>query len=293
MHFGSLVAAVASFLEARVRNGRWLLRIEDIDPPREQPGAADLILRALDAYGFEWDGDVIYQGQSMAAHFEALQNLIEHGLAYRCGCSRKDLADVPRGPLGTIYPGTCRNGCDAEETAIRVRTTDEPIRFVDGLQGPQTQRLERESGDFIIRRRDGLIAYQLAVVIDDEIQGITDIVRGIDIMDSTARQIWLQRLLGYRTPCYQHFPVVTHANGDKLSKLTGAPGVPLESVQETLVTALEALLQAPPQELAGGSVPDIWSWAIENWKIERLQGVTAVRTDSLSANILTDTPGLP
>ena len=293
LHLGSLVAAVASYLEARVRDGRWLLRIEDIDPPREQAGAATLIIQALEAYGFEWDGDVIYQSRSKEAHDAAIRSLVDRGLAYPCGCSRKDLADAPLGSLGTIYPGTCRNGCTADETALRVRTTDEPIRFIDALQGPQTQRLESESGDFIIRRRDGLIAYQLAVVVDDAIEGITDVVRGIDIMDSTPRQIWLQRLLGYRTPSYLHFPVITHPDGDKLSKATGAPGVPLGEVRPTLVAALEALLQGPPADLAASTVPEIWSWAIRNWKIEPLQGVTDVRTDELSLNVLTATPQLP
>jgi glutamyl-Q tRNA(Asp) synthetase len=244
-------------------------------------------------YGFEWDGEVLYQSTSKEAHDEAVRLLVERDLAYPCGCSRKDLADAPRGPLGTIYPGTCRNGCRADETALRVRTTDEPISFTDALQGPQVQRIESESGDFIIRRRDGLIAYQLAVVVDDEVEGITDVVRGIDIMESTPRQIWLQRLLGYHTPSYLHFPVITHADGDKLSKATGAPGVSIEDVRPTLVAALEALLQAPPPDLAACTVPEIWSWATQHWKIEPLQGVTAVRADKLSVNILTGTPELP
>jgi len=171
---------------------------------------------------------VIYQSASAGAHEAALEKLLDAGLAYPCGCSRKDLADAPQGPLGIIYPGNCRNGCDASETAIRLRTNDEPITFIDALQGEHTQRLESESGDFVVHRRDGLIAYQLAVVVDDELEGITEVVRGIDIIDSTPRQIWLQRLLGYRTPAYLHIPVVTHPDGDKLSKLTGAPGVPLE-----------------------------------------------------------------
>ena len=174
-----------------------------------------------------------------------------------------------------------------------MRTDDEPITFVDGLQGPQTQRLQSESGDFVIRRRDGLIAYQLAVVVDDELEGITEIVRGIDIMDSTQRQIWLQRLLGYPTPAYLHIPVITHPDGDKLSKLTGAPGIPLDTVRSTLVTALEALRQAPPQDLAAQGLPDIWQWAVENWKLEPLQGVTSVNTNLLTPNILTSTPSMP
>ena len=283
---------MASYLQARACNGRWLVRIEDIDPPREQVGAATEILRALDYYGFEWDGPVIYQSRTRSAHDAALRSLLERGLAYPCGCSRKDLADMPRGPLGVIYPGTCRAGCSADETAIRVRTEDEPISFDDLLQGPVSQRLESESGDFVIRRRDGLIAYQLAVVVDDELQGITQVVRGIDIMDSTPRQIWLQRLLGYRQPEYAHIPVVAHPDGDKLSKLTGAPAIPLDEVRPTLVAAFEALQQRPPRDLGETTLADIWSWGLANWKIESLQGLTAIRVDQISANCLTVTPHL-
>ena len=283
---------MASYLQARAHQGLWLLRIEDIDPPREQAGATDLILTALEAYGFAWDGDVIYQSESQDAHEAALRVLTEQNMAYPCGCSRKDLADAPRGPLGVIYPGTCRSGCDAAEAAIRIRTNNQPITFVDGLQGPQTQRLESESGDFVIKRRDGLVAYQLAVVVDDELEGITEVVRGIDIMDSTQRQIWLQRLLGYRTPAYLHIPVIAHPNGDKLSKLTGAPGIPLEGVRSTLVAALRALRQEPSRDLVASSLPDIWQWATDNWKLEPLQGLTSVNADSLAANVLTSTPSI-
>ena len=250
LHFGSLVAAVASYLQARTHRGRWLLRIEDIDPPREQAGADEIIVRTLEHYGFEWDGDIILQSASAAAHAQALQQLVDLGHAYPCGCSRRQLADVPRGPLGPIYPGTCRNGCEMTETAIRVRTDDQTIEFDDCLQGNYAQCLESESGDFVIRRRDGLIAYQLAVVVDDELEGITEVVRGIDLIDSTPRQIWLQRLLGYATPRYVHVPVVTHENGDKLSKLTGAPGIPWDNAPAVLVSALRALQQSPPNELA-------------------------------------------
>lgn len=280
-------------MQARAHEGLWLVRIEDIDPPREQPGATDLILTALEAYGFAWDGDIIYQSESHAAHEAALEILLKNSLAYPCGCSRKDLADAPRGPLGTIYPGTCRNGCDKTDTAVRIRTDDSPITFDDGLQGLHTGQLEFESGDFIIKRRDGLIAYQLAVVVDDELQGITEIVRGIDIMDSTARQIWLQQLLGCRTPDYIHIPVITHPDGDKLSKLTGAPGIPVDEVRPTLVAALTALRQAPPADLADACLADIWRWAVSNWKLEPLQGVTEVSIDSIGANILTATPSMP
>jgi len=293
LHFGSLVAAVASYLQARAHNGLWLLRIEDIDPPREQVGATDLILRALEAYGFEWDGEPIYQGQSAKAHEAALQSLLDRNLAYHCSCSRKDLTDAPVGPLGKIYPGTCRKGFAGAETAIRLRTNDEPISFVDELQGVQSQRLESESGDFIIKRRDGLIAYQLAVVVDDELEGVTEIVRGIDIMDSTPRQIWLQRLLAYRTPRYVHIPVITHPDGDKLSKLTGSPGLPFEGIPEVLVGALQALQQNPPGDLGKCELSDIWQWALEHWKVEAMQGLDSISTDTISANILTGTPQMP
>lgn len=280
LHFGSLVAAIASYLQAKTHAGRWLLRIEDIDPPREQAGATRSILEALEHYGFEWDGEVIYQSQSHASHVTALEQLRRRGLAYPCGCSRRDLANEPRGPLGTIYPGTCRNGCDAPETAIRLRTDDSAITFEDALQGEQTQHLESESGDFVVRRRDGLIAYQLAVVVDDEIEQVTEVVRGIDIMDSTQRQVWLQRLLGYRTPRYMHIPVMTHANGDKLSKLTGAPEISLDDIASTLVVALRALRQDPPDDLARSLLPDIWSWAVENWRPLAMRNLAAICVES-------------
>lgn len=280
LHFGSLVAATASYLQAKVMKGHWLLRIEDIDPPRSQPGATDAIIKALDSYGFEWHSDIIFQSSSHAEHEQALQSLLEQELAYPCGCSRRDLADVPRGPLGTIYPGTCREGCDKRETSIRLRTTADPVSFIDGLQGPQTQNLEKESGDFVIRRRDGLIAYHLAVVVNDALEGITEIVRGIDLMDSTPRQIWVQQLLGFPTPNYLHIPVVTHPNGDKLSKLTGARPVPAHATPAALFGALLALQQSPPEALRHGPIDHIWQWAIENWDIQALRGKTDVATDS-------------
>lgn len=263
---------MASYLQARAQDGLWLLRVEDIDPPREQPGATEAILEALECYGFEWDGRVIYQSESREAHDEALQVLVNCGRAYHCGCSRKDLADVPRGPLGTIYPGTCRGGSDSKEFAVRIRTTNEAICFRDGLQGEQCHKLESESGDFVILRRDGLIAYQLAVVVDDHLQGVTEIVRGIDLMDSTPRQIWLQRLLGYSTPRYQHIPVAINADGQKLSKLTGAPGIPLDEPRPVLVAALAALRQNPPADLSGHALNDIWNWALAHWNLTVLEG---------------------
>ncbi|NIV18086.1 MAG: tRNA glutamyl-Q(34) synthetase GluQRS [Woeseiaceae bacterium] len=277
LHFGSLLAAVASYLQARSRHGQWLLRVEDIDPPREQAGATDEILKALDCYGFQWDGAVSYQSTTREAHDAAIRQLVDTGHAYRCGCSRKDLADIPRGPLGTIYPGNCREGSDAEECAIRVRTNDQSTRFHDGLQGEQSMKLESESGDFVILRRDDLVAYQLAVVVDDHLQGITEIVRGIDLLNSTPRQIWLQQLLGYATPGYLHIPVVVNSQGQKLSKLTGAPAIPCDAPGAVLVEALAALRQAPPSDLADHSLSDIWGWAIKHWQIGALAGLSTIR----------------
>jgi glutamyl-Q tRNA(Asp) synthetase len=276
LHFGSLLTAVASFLEARRHDGQWLLRVEDIDPPREQPGASEEILAALELYGFEWDGAVTYQSVSRGAHDEAIQQLLDAGKAYPCGCSRRDLADAPRGALGIIYPGTCRDGSSASEFALRIQTDDIPIAFDDLLQGRQKQPLQSESGDFVILRRDGLIAYQLAVVVDDRLQKVTDIVRGIDLMDSTPRQIWLQQLLGYATPTYCHLPVAVNKQGQKLSKSHGAGGVDLRYPEGNLLLALEALGQQPPPELKASGITDIWQWALESWNIAVLEQVTEI-----------------
>ena len=278
LHFGSLLAAVASYAQASACGGQWLLRIEDVDPPREQSGAADDIVAALDAYGFEWDGPIIWQSDSRPAHDQAVAELIEKGIAYPCGCSRRDLADAPRSELGVIYPGTCRVGCDATETSIRVRTTDDPVLFNDQLQGQQSQRLESESGDFVVLRRDGLIAYHLAVVVSDHLEGISEIVRGIDLMDSTPRQIWLQQLLDLGTPDYMHIPVAINTEGQKLSKLTGAQPIPLRGKRQILVNALSGLRQQPPGDLRDATLPDIWAWAIDHWNPAPLRAVTTIPT---------------
>ncbi|MGI9262417.1 MAG: tRNA glutamyl-Q(34) synthetase GluQRS [Woeseiaceae bacterium] len=276
LHFGSLLAAVASYAQARSHSGRWLVRIEDIDPPREQPGADTRIVDILAAFGFEWDDPVSYQSRSTPRHAALVRQLIEAEVAYPCSCSRRDLTDAPRGPLGVIYPGTCRTGCLAGETSIRMRTHDEPVEFIDAAQGLQMQRLESESGDFVIRRRDGLIAYHLAVVADDFDQGITEIVRGIDLMDSTPRQIYLQQQLGMTTPQYLHIPVAINTEGQKLSKLTGAQAISGDNAGETLVTALQALQQKPPEKLAAENISTIWQWAIAHWDITPLRGIESI-----------------
>ncbi len=276
LHFGSLLAAVASYAQARSNNGEWLLRIEDIDPPREPPGSDKLILDALVAYGFEWDGEVTYQSVFTPHHERLVEDLLSSGKAYSCSCSRRDLASIPRGTLGTIYPGTCRDGCAAGDASVRLRTNNEPIGFVDALQGNQSQRLESESGDFIVRRRDGLIAYHMAVVVDDFDQGITEVVRGIDLIDSTPRHIWLQEMLGFPKPDYMHIPVAVNADGQKLSKLTGATGIDINNPGPEIYKALEALGQQPPDGLGAAGLPEIWRWAIDHWQTGPLKGLTEI-----------------
>lgn len=277
LHFGSLLAAVASYLEARTREGRWLLRIEDIDPPREEAGAADAIVECLRAYGFRWDGPVLRQSRNRALHDAAIERLMDDGRAYPCRCSRKTLARTARpGPMGPVYPGTCRDRPGAESGAIRVRTTGTPITVEDRLQGTIEQRLENDLGDFVIRRRDGLIAYQLAVVVDDAVDGVTDIVRGIDLLDSTPRQIWLQRLLGLPTPTYMHIPIAVDTAGSKLSKQTAAPAIDPAAAGATLARALRVLRQEPPETLAVQPVEAIWSWATGHWRPARLRGLRTV-----------------
>lgn len=276
LHFGSLLAAVASYGQALANRGRWILRIENIDPPREQPGADKLILDTLEAFGFQWDGPVSYQSDFTSRHEELVASLIEAGLAYPCSCSRRDLADAPRGPLGIIYPGTCRSGCVTDNVSIRLRVDSSPVGFQDALQGYCEQRLESESGDFVIQRRDGLIAYHLAVVADDFDQDISEVVRGVDLLDSTPRQIYLQRQLGFPTPTYMHIPVAINTEGQKLSKMNGSPALRSKNIGKELCLALRCLKQGPPDELSGYDIRSIWEWIAENWDATRLRGMTSI-----------------
>jgi glutamyl-Q tRNA(Asp) synthetase len=244
LHFGSLVAALASWLDARSARGRWLLRIEDLDALRTQPGAADDILRSLERFGLTWDGPVIYQSLRAARYEAALQRL--QGSTYWCGCTRREIADSALGLAADgaqIYPGTCRNGLPSGKAprALRIRTQQPPISFEDRVQGEQQQSVEALVGDFILYRADGQFAYQLAVVVDDAEQGVTHVVRGADLIDSTARQIHLQRLLGYPAPRYLHVPVAVNAFGEKLSKQTGAQAID-PSLRDNLMPRLLAFL---------------------------------------------------
>ena len=270
LHFGSLVAAVGSYLDARAHGGEWLLRMEDVDTPRNVPGAAAGILATLEAYGFEWDGPVLWQSRRFEAYAAALERLIAAGLAYGCTCSRKEIADSGSHPAidgGLAYPGTCRDGLPAGRTARawRLRVNDEPLAFVDRLQGRVLQHLESDVGDFVLRRADGLFAYQLAVAVDDEFQVISDVVRGADLLASTPRQIWLQRCLGYATPRYAHLPVASNAAGEKLSKQTLAPALDVGQAGPTLVRALNFLGQGVPAELSAAPPAEVWTWALAHW----------------------------
>jgi glutamyl-Q tRNA(Asp) synthetase len=253
LHFGSLVAALASWLDARSAGGRWLVRIEDLDQPRSVPGAADDILRALERLGLGWDGEVLYQSRRTAHYQEALQQLGSR--TFWCGCTRREIADSSLG-LATdgaaIYPGTCRGGLapGKKRRALRVVVDDAPVEFTDRLQGRRSQVLSRDVGDFVLYRADGQFAYQLAVVVDDAAQGVTDVVRGADLLDSTARQIFLQRLLGLSTPRYLHVPVAVTAAGEKLSKQSGAAAVDLSRPERELARALAFLGQPESLEEA-------------------------------------------
>ena len=269
LHFGSLVAAVASWLDARAAGGRWHLRIEDVDAPRSVPGAEDEILRALEALGLAWDGPIRRQRERTALYEEALRRLQDGGLVYPCRCSRREIADSGlHGIDGVVYPGTCRGALvpAGVPAAVRFIVPDGTIAFDDRVQGRVSQRLSADVGDFVVRRRDGLFAYQLAVVVDDAELGVTDVVRGADLLDSTPRQIALQRALGVPTPRYLHVPVAARG-GEKLSKQTLAPAVEAADGAAALRSALAFLGQALPE---GGRPVEILAQAARAWDPSRI-----------------------
>ena len=265
LHFGSLVAAVASWLDARAAGGEWLVRIEDVDRPRTVPGAADEILRSLEALGLTWDGEVVRQSERTALYDAALERLRQAGHVYRCRCSRREIADSAiHGLEGAIYPGTCRGRVvpEDESAAVRAIAPTQAIRFEDRVQGAIIQKVARDIGDFVLKRRDGLHAYQLAVVVDDAGQGVTDVVRGADLLWSTPRQIALQRWLGYPTPRYMHVPVAANRAGEKLSKQTNAPAIDVADALHELRRALRFLGQPA---LAGATPAEILEQACASW----------------------------
>lgn len=273
LHFGSLVAAAGSYLDAKYHHGKWLVRIEDVDSQREVPGAASEILYFLERLGMEWDEEVIYQSQRSEAYLEALNILNKQGLIYPCTCSRKEIADSSIiGLNGRVYPGTClKNPASIKNVhALRIQTNNNPIQFEDIINGIYSQRLKSDVGDFVLRRTDGIYAYQLAVVVDDAAQNITHVVRGADLLDSTPRQIFLQQLLGYPTPQYMHLPVVTNARGEKLSKQTNAASINISNALPQLVDAVHFLGQQPPPEILEGDISSFWQWARQNWCVDQI-----------------------
>lgn len=282
LHFGSLLAATGSYLQAHAKHGQWLVRIEDLDPPRTVPGAADDILRTLEAFGFEWDGDVVWQSQRTEQYQAALNELIASGQAYACSCSRSELQalqpETEQEGDELRYPGLCRQGPlhPDRPLAWRLRVPDAAIAFDDALQGRCEYSLSDSIGDFVVKRRDQLFAYQLAVVVDDADQQITDVVRGCDLLSSTPRQIALQRALQLPIPIYAHLPIVVTREGKKLSKSHAAPPVTAKYAAPTLLAVLRHLRQAPPDSLQGASLAEIWRWARAHWNLTALTGVSSV-----------------
>jgi len=274
LHFGSLVAAVASYCDARKNHGKWLLRMEDLDKPRTVKGAADTILHQLENFGFEWDGPVLYQSQRDNFYCEALEILKARQLIYPCTCTRKEIADSSTniGIEGVIYPGTCLQHPIKPNAAMawRIKTDNVSISFNDAIQGNISQNLNTDIGDFILKRADGLFAYQLAVVVDDAAQGITHIVRGADLLDSTPRQIYLQKQLGYPHPQYAHIPVACNSAGEKLSKQTLASPLDTSKTSMKLIQAFHFLGQTPPASLVNENINTIWQWAFSNWQLSKI-----------------------
>ncbi len=268
VHFGTLVAAVGSYLQAKKNKGEWLIRIEDVDITRAIEGEDINILNTLESFSFEWDGEIIYQSQQTHHYQDALDYLTSQGLTFPCICSRKELSAIN----SDIYPGTCRHRQFPEDKphAIRLLAKDTTTLFNDLVMGEQLQNIPQQCGDFVIKRRDGLFAYQLAVVVDDEQQGITEIVRGADLLNSTPRQIYLQQLLDYSTPHYCHLPLAVDATGSKISKSEGATYVDIKQKEKLLVKALDFLGQKPDSDLHLSNIDDIWLWAIKHWHIEHV-----------------------
>jgi glutamyl-Q tRNA(Asp) synthetase len=270
-------------LQAKYQGGEWFVRMEDLDTPRNVPGTADDILRTLEAFGFEWDGAVIYQSARGEVYRAALEQLSARGATFSCACSRKEIADSSAlGIDGPVYPGTCRAGLAAGKTAraIRARVGETKIGFDDLIQNYQTQNLGREIGDFVLRRADGIYAYQLAVVVDDAAQCITEIIRGADLLASTPRQIFLQRLLGYATPSYGHLPIATNRTGEKLSKQTLAQAIDAKHSTQQLFDALCFLGEAPPAVLRQSSQKPLWAWAFEHWSVGKVPHLQAIYYDA-------------
>lgn len=294
LHFGSLIAALGSWLDARAHSGRWLLRIDDHDAPRCVPGSESAILRQLEAHGLDWDGAVYRESGHARVHDESFERLRAAGWLYPCVCTRKALEASPRNAEGeTIYPGTCRAGLAAGHAARawRVRVGDAEVRFCDAVHGDTRARLADDIGDFTVRRADGLYAYQFLCAVDDLDQGITHVVRGADLLQATARQIFLMRFMGGRVPAYAHLPVVTNTRGQKLSKQTRAPELMPGDAARNLCHALGVLGQQPPRALSTTKPEEILAWARAHWSLARVpRGPIVVMTDVLAENPASPSP---
>lgn len=270
------------------------MRIDDLDPLRSLDGSASSILRTLENFGLAWDGEVLYQRRRLEAYRAALEELERQGCLYPCTCSRKELAMSLR--EGQAYPGFCRRRRPepgAPSHALRVLTRGDPIRFLDRIQGPMEQHVETEAGDFVVLRRDRVYAYHLATVVDDREQGITEVLRGIDLLEMTPRQIFLQRLLGFSATEFAHIPVLVDQAGYKLSKQTHAPAVVAVRPSETLYRLLVLLRQMPPPEARFAPVADILDWAVRHWRLAHLRGVKSIVAESGTASPADDVPLFP
>jgi glutamyl-Q tRNA(Asp) synthetase len=272
LHFGSLIAATASYLQAKHQKGQWLLRIDDIDPPREQKGAADKILKTLEGFGFEWDEEVYYQSKRRNDYQEAVNDLIKQQYAYPCSCSRKSIlkdTGQQQNQGNIIYPGFCRNEprVKSESYSIRLQCSDKPMRFNDIIQGQQETNLNKSVGDFILQRRDGCFSYHLASGIDDAEQKITEVVRGADLLNSTFCQLHVQHMLNIPSPHYCHLPIIVDNKGQKLSKQSHAAPINIRDSVQLLYKTLKFLGQMPPIHLIEANQKDIWCWAKKHWQL--------------------------
>jgi glutamyl-Q tRNA(Asp) synthetase len=278
LHLGSLIGALASYLDAKAAGGCWLLRVEDLDPPREMTGAGEQILESLIAHGLQWDDDVLWQSRRHSAYTDAIDSLMGQDKGYFCTCTRADI-QANHG----VYSGRCRGQIRKPDTAFatRAQLPDIDIALTDGIQGHFHQNLQHDTGDVIVRRKDGLFAYQLAVVVDDAYQGITHVVRGSDLLESTPRQIALQQLLKFPTPQYAHFPVVTDRQGHKLSKQTFAKALPARDTIKNLITALEFLQQDLPPSHLRHNTRAVLDWATAHWCLEKIPRCLAVEGKTL------------
>jgi glutamyl-Q tRNA(Asp) synthetase len=282
LHFGSLIAALGSYLQAKHQGGRWLIRIEDLDNPRNQPCAMQSILRSLQRFGLTADGEILLQSARVGSYREALATLHARGLTFGCTCSRQEVGD-------SVYSGTCREGVPRgrQPRSIRVRVDADTVSFTDAVQGRYEQDLKRDVGDFVVLRADNIVAYHLAVVVDDALQGVTEVVRGADLLDSTPRQIYLQHLLGLTTPRYMHLPMAVGADGRKLSKQNDAPPIDESNPAGTLWQALRFLGQEPEEALRRASVGRILDWAVVHWslaKVPRLRAIPICESEITARN---------